>query len=278
MATSGGFNEELAESALIWADEELPEDHRGQTSTKAFRRFTGNTRHVLRRRFMPGLPIQGAYRTIITANNDELFKVENERLGSQDLRAVIERIGYLRSRWEPGEALARAGGWEETTRWLAERVVARHVLALEREREVTPGQRYLVPGWKTAFHEAMLSRAGINRQVLTLLAKALAGLADRSWQGAGIDARAGYLWVNGPSLLKHWKTFLPDQKVPPEHEVSAALKQLSDPLDDGSLRRNVSIRGTQYNAWSVRWSEVLRYADDLQLGDPVRMAERVKAP
>lgn len=276
VATGGGFNEELAESALIWADEELPEDHRGQTSTKAFRRYTGNTRHVLRRRFMPGLPIQGAYRTIITANNDELFKVENERLGAQDLRAVIERIGYMRSHWAPGEALARAGGWAATARWLEEKTVARHVLALEQDRTVVPGQRYLVPGWKTAFHEAMLSRAGINRQVLTLLAKALGGLVDRSWQGTGIDARDNHLWVNGPSVLKHWKTFLPDQRVPAEHEVSAALKQLSDPLEDGSLRRNVSIRGTQYNCWSIRWSEVLRYADDLQLGDAEKMLLKIR--
>lgn len=273
---TGEFPEELLRSMLVWADETIPRNHKGQTPSALFRSLVANETRRVNRKGIPALTLWGFARLLITANNDDVFAVEQEDLGTDDVAAIIERIGYIRTGDEAARYLDRLGGKPYTDRWVAGDALAEHVRWLEETRTVKTGSRYLVTGWRTEMHDHLLQRAGLTQLVLTLLALILDDYAQQNRDQA-LRVGEGRIWVNGNKLRKLWPALLPDARPPTLHRLTATLRTLARPFnDDGELTRSHRVGATSLQYWHIDAPSVLRTAEALQIGDVEAMRRRIE--
>lgn len=155
----GKFNDGLANCPLVFGDEGIPR-HRGRSITSDLRRIFAGSGFPLRRKFMSDLPVRGALRCIVAANNEDsvfdfgedLTEDDAEAIGGRFLhipvpkRRVVLPDGTARFEARAARFLRKLGGRAATRDWVAGDGIAEHVLWLAANRSVTPGKRFLVEG------------------------------------------------------------------------------------------------------------------------------------
>lgn len=261
------FWDPMLRTALVWADETIPRDHKGATPTAVFRSLVTDEQRPIDRKGLPILPLNGCVRLLVTANNSNVFQVK-EDLEPGDVEAIISRIGYIEADERAARYLEDIGGRGYTDRWVQGNALAEHVLWLEANREVTPGPRFLVQGWRTAMHDEIMQKAGIVQLVLTLMALILDNWPSEKGQGA-VLVRDGGLWVNAAKFRDRWTTHLPDARPPSHYRMTSALQNLARPWNpEGDTTKNQRVGQAVRSYWHVDSASVMRTAEGLQIGDP----------
>ena len=262
---TGKFNAALARSPVVHVDEAFQVFDTSDNFSGAFRTLIGESERQLRRKNLPSATIRGCPRLIITANNADALRL-SERLTKDDLTAIAQRILYVKHDRTAAEFLDFLGGREHTAHWVRDPsggpgVITSHLAYLAKNREVSPGLRFLVEGEIGDWHRDLVSTAGIQGKILTALAHYVA--RGVPWPGFDLpDKPGGPLWVNTPSLHEKWG-ILTNEHAPSEAHLAKALRAIS-----GNLAARRRTGGQRLSCYGIPTDAILRQSAVLQIGDP----------
>lgn len=268
------FNDGLLRTALVYADEKMPDQgfRRGAPSA-IFRTLTGTDQHEVNAKGKDKVIVKICPRVLITANDSKALNLISEGLEDNSVEAVGDRILYMHPSddLEGAKAfLGEVGGRSTTEAWVDGGALARHVLWLEQERAVTPGPRFLVHG------SVDRSRRLIVGYDMDRLLEALVmylmdyertkpqaidgpnGLAVAApVRQPGIVPGKGNLFVSPSDLAKVWTQLMPREKSLSLTEVGRIIKNAV------GKRRQLDADGKRLNGYYVPGKLILEKAESL---------------
>jgi hypothetical protein len=268
-------NDAIAKCPLVWADEEIPASKHGKTPSAVFRTLVGNSDFNLRRMYSPASTIRGCLRFVLTANNINALKI-NEDLSIDDLNAITERIGYIQIPDAARDYLRKIGGRQKTQAWVDGDGIAKHVLWLRANRQVARGERFLVEGWQSDLTKSLKASAGRASNVVEVIAHAVAqkvakiGSSASAWDTTfpQFDVGNRYVYCTISGIYDAWETVLGAKaEAAKKASISRALSQLAATQDLVRIERKVGFKTEKMKMWAIRPEAVLDIIEKYQLGD-----------
>lgn len=210
------FQDPMLKSPLVWGDEDAT------TSARSFKSVMNVYKQVVSGDFrdinpkgQTNVQIEGHWRVLITSNSDNFIKMD-EDLNEAHLGAVIVRTLHIRSDStkcrnflhqigakedvavdEDGvEGYVESGGG--TYRWVEE-AIPRHIMWLVKNRTVKEGDRLLVEGVRTDYHDKLSMATNASMTVLSGLANVL---RDSSEKVDAVYVKDNEIYVGPGGLFK----------------------------------------------------------------------------
>jgi hypothetical protein len=246
----GDYPIPIASCPIVWLDEGTSLDARG---TARFRTTVSERQHTLNEKYLPHVPLIGCLRVVIGANNGEALGITELR-SLDDLDAIADRILYVeaglseRSAEASWGALARASATGSLATWVhgpdgRPGRIPEHLAWLAETRRVVSGDRWVVPGVRTAWHDSLLWRVPLYAATLETVV-------------AGLIRRPAPAWTLGPdgatltasALHGQWDALCTDHVPRPSR---ATLMRVL-----GGLSRSPGSGGT----WTVDLTALRTYA------------------
>jgi hypothetical protein len=268
------FNADLQKCPLVVADEAIPEINGHPISTKKLRDLISSSSRPLHRKFLPNATLEGCLRIMFLANNDDMLKLGDENLGPDALAAVAGRFLHIDAGKKAADYLESIGGRQGTTDWVDGDVIAKHVLWLVANRQVVPGNRFLVEGVVSKMTQKLAVQGTVSGLVTEALARYLAKPADfkQAAIGGAVLLQDGKLLVNGAALLASWTRFISSERTPPTlQRVNTALAGISVSKE----QRKVETTTGQRLYWEIDAEVVILWSHENGLGDVAEMRKRV---
>lgn len=215
----GNFNSTLINCPLIFVDEKMPSEKLRKLSSGDLRELVGSSGRTLKRKYLPDVPLSGAIRLILAANNSKLLNFE-EDLEPSDLEAIAERFLHVKTCEGAGGYLRSIGGRSGTDGWVHGDRIAAHALWLGENRKVTPGARFFVEGEITELHRHLATSGTGRSLVLEFLLRVLMqadtpALKLPVQERRGIQIGEGKLLITSAFVQSHWSTVMTAQPRPP---------------------------------------------------------------
>lgn len=249
------FNDSIEHCPVLWADERIPTSKYGNTPSATIRTLVGNASFVLRKKFLPTVPVTGCLRLVVSANNADALGIR-ETLTEDDYAAIVERVGHVTCSDKARAYIESLGGRTKTETWIAGDKLPRHILWLRDNHKVQrPGARFLVDGWETELHRHISTRAGCTEEVLESIAYAI----NSGMQADGLFVGDGRICVSVNCLQRIMPAALGVSYVLPRRNALAiSLRALSEPTE---AQVRVHVNGVFHRVWNLRVSDVASFAD-----------------
>jgi hypothetical protein len=223
----GDFNESLLHCPLIFADEYVPEEFRGDKGTGRLRNLITERSWSLNRKNLPRTTLEGAIRLIIAGNNDALLSAK-ENLTERDIDAIVDRILSVEAGSEAGEYLSALPDLGNSFRY-GDRI-AKHVLWLHESRTVKKDHRFGVKSEAGKLHRSLTVSSGARAVVCGWLVGALLHwdqLKARPKISEGLRIKDGYLYASTRALIEGWDAVKGVGKMPHIRALGQALQAMS---------------------------------------------------
>lgn len=124
------FNDRIETCPLVFGDEHVPRDNRGNVRTEELRALIQAVEHHTNRKHRADGALRGAVRVVIAANNQAVIELRGH-LTKEDVDAIAERLFYVEVTGRAAaQYLETIGGRTKTEAWVAGDGIARHVLSL----------------------------------------------------------------------------------------------------------------------------------------------------
>lgn len=257
----GAFNEGMTRCPLIFADERVPQDSKGNARTEDIREFIQQRERPLSRKHKSDATLKGATRVIIAANNRSLLQANDAHLTPHDIQAIADRILLIPAQPAAVDYL-RAVGTERIKRcWIERDWIAEHALWIVHNRARNPHPpRFLVQAVSMQLHVDIAYGttlgSGVAHWLLSFMDDPL-----KLWTGKhprhsahgityttfpGRDGKATYtpgLVVSVGCIVDNWEVYKTniDPKKVTMRTATMALSGISegkvDWLFDGNMRR-----------------------------------------
>lgn len=268
-ALSESWNDEMAMTPFIFADEEVPKGGFQRRSLGArLREMITSPNVTLKRKHLPNMRLDGYVRIMISANNANVLKdFSNDVPTEHDFAAIAERVLVLEAGDAAIKVLDRVARRGEIDEWRGGMRVTKHCAFLAAQRKYQRGRRFLVEGNGEASLRNLLVADGFTNQVLDWfvnyamkpsktkgmkqaeLAHVKGGMFTRP-VGADLE-----LYVALDSIVGTWGDFRPAYRMASTEPFLTALDALS------YARRHVVVRfGEARDYWKVRTDYVEFYA------------------
>lgn len=170
------FQDIAFQTPFIWGDEDVSTPSRTQRSVmNCYKKIVSGEFDKLNPKGTAQTKVEGFWRTLITANTDKFLKMD-EDVNDDDLNAIVVRTLHIHADSIGCKALLRKIGGhgtksgEGTFDWPTSNIPC-HIAWLAAERKVVPGDRFLVEGVKTDFHDGLSMNTGIGEAVLKFIGK-----------------------------------------------------------------------------------------------------------
>jgi hypothetical protein len=238
-----GFNSALLECPLVFADESIPCDFRGNPRTEELRELITATQFPLTRKFMPDSKVKGAARFILAANNLKLIS-HGEDLTPEDARALADRFLFVMPSPRARVWFDLKGGmaWSVRTGFIER--IAKHVLWLRDNQVVPVGSRLAVPGNADELLRRMQSGSGLRWSILfwihAFLTDPQKHLTYRGAAPSAVVVRDQEVWLNLSALSECWENYLAGERTPSQENLRASIKGLLLPKRAAEYRPRVS--------------------------------------
>ena len=282
----GRFNDGLLRSPVVLLDESVTVS---RSESGRFRSLVGQSSHNVEAKGRPLVTLRGCPRVIVASNGPDAIDLVGGH-GADDLQAIAGRVLHVVVPPAATEYLRAIGGRNGrdglpgTDGWLWDAHgrpgrVPRYIAWLAATRHVVDGDRFLVAGIPTAWHERLVTDDPVYAAVLLAVATALApsgGVFGAGSGGLGVwvapadapaEHRPGAAWVNPRALHARWKALLvEDGHRPVVQAVARAAKALAcGPAVEWD------VGGTRAEHWPIGRSLVERVARDAGHGDMGRL-------
>lgn len=274
---SGDFQGSLKDCPLIVADEKVPEDPFRENDSSVFRQIIGNGRIKVNAKYKAKANLEGFPRVLITANNADALRIR-EALEKTDIAAIQRRIGYVKTTEAPREyieQLAHSRGMaaqEYTQAWVKGGGIAQHILWLHKNREVKPGDRFMVEGWPSKLTEDMSIKFGSA----PLIGKFIGRVILNKMRIRAVIYGDGEIWANTDYMRDSWNQVMgKTSNVPGDNALMTALKVLSD---GNSERRRAASGDNPRYYWQIEPERIARIAEEFHLTDPETILTTVQMP
>ena len=252
----GPYNGQLSACPLVFADEGLTAPS-GVHVVDELKKLIGDRAFTVADKYVRASTLRGCLRVVLASNHDANFTFGRE-LTSADFSALDQRVLLLTPR-EGTHALLEALPAGRTDEWVEGGGIARHVLWLARERRVTPGARFLVPG-QGGLADFLRGASKGTAPVLRAIVHAL-----RLRNDAVVVEREPMpsLWVNKRKVLEQWATLNTVDDMP--SDMGTAWEQLTIP----GTSKLVKVSGAPTRMCELRIPLVRATAAKLGLGEEI---------
>lgn len=268
--TLGNFNESITRCPLILADEKLSTTFRQEGSTADLRSFIQARKRTLKRKFKPSTTLQGAIRLIITSNNKTLLN-SRETLTKEDIQAIQDRILYVFAGPRARDYL-NSLSLDTKLRLVRGDAIAKHALWLKENREIKRGERFLVAGCDSSFHQTMATSTLLTSAICNWLTAYLQDpdIINRNnhWL---VRIKDGQLLTTSRALSQYWDSYQTHVLPQRTSEIASALATLAP--DRYTLRddsgKKITFRGVNTDTL-LAWNEEHGYADRDEILDALK--------
>lgn len=258
----GSFNSMIADCPLIFADEYLPTDMRGELRLKELRNFIQAVVRPYSRKFKSEADLIGAIRLVIAANNIDLISTR-EALGINDIKALSERFLSVHVGQDAADYLSTC----DTHMWLETDAVAKHALWLRDNYQWVPVGRFAIRSSSNAFALGLATKAGLASALCRWVCCFLVephklGIRNNTlW----VRVKSGRVMLHVKGLLDMWDAYLPG---PSPHistlrraiaAISTGRTRIKDGNDQLQNYRLVDIAALK--AWAMDHDEFISEAD-----------------
>jgi hypothetical protein len=256
------FNETLASCPLCFADEQLPKDHRGFAKNAELRIHIQATRRPLKRKFQPNATLEGATRTIVAANSEDVLSTQ-ENLSAFDIDAIIDRYFHALTQAEANTYLANT----DTSRWVEGDLIAEHVLWLVDNHPWERRGRFLIKVEDQGLQRQLVTRTGVRSSICQWLVGYLLspGKFDNDARGHNlVRIDNTRLLVNAQGIIECWDHYVKNEKCPFTGHLSSDLIALCKNVPRVRLENDENKR-VNYRVFNVdnliAWAERTGFAD-----------------
>lgn len=253
------FNDAVIQCPVIFADEAVPRDFRGQTRTGELRQFIQARTRTLRRKYLSSAQLKGCVRLVLAANNADMIH-SNEHLTVNDIDAIVDRVLHVDAN-DAREArdFLKAIGKTRVREFVEGDIIAKHCLWLRDNHRADTEHRFLVTGNHSKLHRRLTTSSGLRSAVCNwLVAYLMEPRKVDSTQALLVRVHQGRLLANVRALSKHWMVYETNVDPPNTGNLSAALSGLAHAdkvqLTDGTGQR------TYY--WHVDKDNLVSWAED----------------
>lgn len=215
-------NDPILECPLVFANERIPKD-RGIPRLDDLKAEIDQMRRYVNPKYQKKVPLVGAVRVILAANNRELL-LQRADLTPDDVEALDVRLIHVPVSSAATEFLEGQDA-ETITSWVEGDGIAAHVLWLAETRPLRAG-RFAVrrapnPGLRSLATDTGL-RAAICHWVVLWLTRRQPGSSGL------LRCRDGAIWISARGLHEHWADYdVSVPRVPTISRLSDALRPLS---------------------------------------------------
>jgi hypothetical protein len=181
------FQDAYEMTPLIVADEKTEQGSRfsGKSMINTFKRLVTGEFREINIKHRRHIQIEGHWRVVVSGNNADYLIQFKEDINERDLAAFAIRTLYIDCDSKAAQGvLDQVGGRVGTDKW-PEMHIPQHILWLERNHQAQRGQRLLVEGTVTSWHDRLrVNSQGTNTVVLTLGAILASGEREAMQGGA----------------------------------------------------------------------------------------------
>lgn len=147
---AANFNQEMQDCPIVFGDEFVPTDHRGDPKTDLLRKIIQEHDRTFKRKNIADAKLLGAIRLVISANKADIFVAEHKALTNNDIAAITERFLCIHVNPAAADFLAdlkhnHMDDPEVSSIFLGD-AIPRHVWWLHQNREVVDNDRLIVSG------------------------------------------------------------------------------------------------------------------------------------
>ncbi len=158
------FNSKLAKCPLVFADERVPKDGRGEPQTDLLRKLVQDRSRSFKRKNLPTAELVGCIRLILAANSPDMLVSSVKHLTNDDIGAIAERFLCIHVR--TNHARRYLDSLDLATRRKLPVTFASHVMWLNQNRQVKYGGRFLVEGDQNSeVAKALATMAGYRSEI-----------------------------------------------------------------------------------------------------------------
>ncbi len=225
------FNDSILRCPLVFADEHLPRDIRGQAPTDQLRAFIQATDRPLKRKHMPNSKCLGATPLIIAAHDLEVLR-PSENISNNEVAGSVQRFLIMAVRESAAHFLANLRPTTHERGWIDGDVITRHLWWLVyNHQHSSKGRFYFAPS--TPEHAMWFATSGGGKSAL--IRWLVSYLADRRrFEGDAntlmlVRVFKGQLLVNIQGVLQAWDKYVSNEKCPPSGLLSRLLADISHP-------------------------------------------------
>lgn len=220
------FNDALARCPIVFADEALPRDLRGNPRTAELRRLVQETSRPFRRKHVPESEMRGAVRVIVAANRADVFYGEDLTLNDQ--AAIAERV-YRVAVHDGAARFLRALPYERRMAIVQGDAIAEHALFLSANVKYTGNEpRFLVESKTDDFHREQTVLSPAQSAALHWMVSYLRTPVKIDSLKSGVaHVRNGELFVSARALTQYWSMYETNRRPPTAAQVSSALAALA---------------------------------------------------
>ncbi|MFA5401387.1 MAG: primase-helicase family protein [Dehalococcoidia bacterium] len=245
----GGFNSTLERCPFCHADEaDIPKDSRGVERTGELREFVQSTSRLINEKFRRQVPLDGAARLQISANNENVFSLHAD-LTDHDLDAIAERFTHIKCLPMAAEYLEAIGGREGVEPWIEGDALPAHALWLaEQHGSVWAGRFGVESSGGGDLADTLAVRGGVRSKVCELCVRALSN-TEPLGDGCFISGRE--MIVHLDWVLRMWELILGKGRVPPTSAVIQALEGLGERLESSDGLIYFVLSPSKLEAWAL---------------------------
>ena len=219
---------------LLLADEQVPQDRRGNPDTAALRSMLARRSTTLKRKTIPDATVKGCVRLVVALNDLHGALVpDSADLTNDAISALVERFLCIRvpsSYAEPRKVLAEIRSNPRLAQsFFKGDDVAEFSLYLARNREVTPGGRFLVEGLQDSeLTLSLMAGTGLRSLVSEWIARWLLETPPHDLPAGGpvVDvARDGSsrVLLTAAQIHNLWDRYQDAKRIPAIGSVEKAL-------------------------------------------------------
>lgn len=274
-AAMGTFNSAILDCPLVFGDERIPRDARGNPRTEELRELISRVEHPLRRKHIAESSVRGSLRVVLAANNLNMLSIPGE-LTNQDIAAIGERFTYIFSAdddFRAAQFLVSKGGGEFALRLVQEDRIAKHALWLRDNRPIILGGRWAVPGSCGELLRVMRTGAGLRWPICHWIVAWIMDSANqkgtpvssmfpsKAAASSALRVSEGKVYAHPAKIRGGWGEYLDGEFAPPLQKLQKAFVELCVPGPDARIQ--VRTKGTEERVWmrEVAFENLLTWAE-----------------
>jgi hypothetical protein len=245
----GQFNAAVTECPLVYADERVPENWKGEPRTEELRALITTSTFKINQKNRPLVTCFGSARVVIGANNFGVISRKAD-FTPEDAQALADRfilidVGTKEHSPARDFLIAKGGAvWGESI--VRHDRLARHALWLRDQvqsgaRALVRGGRMVVPGDASELMSALQTGSRVPWNVFSWVWSFLQDPAKHVAASVGRPFAAivheGRVWLEPSLLVRAWDHYLPGEKAPTLEQVRHAARGMLHPEREFRLRR-----------------------------------------
>jgi len=228
------FQDTMIRTPFILGDEEGTSSHGSQRSPmNMYKKIVTGEFNTCNAKGKPPVHIEGHWRVLFTANNDKLLEWKGD-VNESDLGAMIVRTLHIMCDETAAKLfLKKIGGKAGTAGW-PQKEIPQHIMWLHHHHKVVPGERLLVEGVRSGYHDDMALNTTPTQLVVQAVGIMLHAESNLYQETIVVrkDHRDGTwrVYLNLGTLRSTMVTLFKEDsatRVPPQGSIRESVKTLS---------------------------------------------------